>query len=81
MEKASPKLIKFRLELFLSCMFVVVTRSNKVVTNPVYDSTISAYPISGDLDGEFRTWTKDGEFYPGSNNHNEPNDLFLVAKD
>lgn len=73
--------LKFTLPLFNTGNYLVITRSNKVVTNPMYDSTISAYPISGDVDGEFRTWTKDGEFYPGSNNHNEPNDLFLLAKD
>lgn len=73
--------LKFTLPLFITGNYTVITRYSKVVTNPMYDSTITAYPISGDLDGEFRTWTKDGEFYPGSNNHNEPNDLFLVAKD
>ena len=78
----APTLLnKFSLALFNTGNYLVITRSNKIVTNPMYDSTISAYPISGDVDGEFRTWTKDGEFYPGSNNHNEPNDLFLLAKD
>ena len=78
----APTLLnKFSLPLFNTGNYLVITRSNKIVTNPMYDSTISAYPISGDLDGEFRTWTKDGEFYPGFNNHNEPNDLFLLAKD
>ena len=79
--RSSNQRLKFTLPLFNTGKYLVVTRNNKVVTNPMYDSTISAYPISGDLDGEFRTWTKDGEFYPGSNNHNDPNDLFLLAKD
>ena len=79
--RAPKQLNKFSLALFSTGKYLVVTRNNKVVTNPMYDSTISAYPISGYLDKEFRTWTKYGEFYPGSNNHNEPNDLFLLAKD
>lgn len=56
----------------------VVTRDGKEVESFTYEPSSGAYPVSGYVDGEFRTWTKEGEFYPGSRKHRDLNDLFMV---
>ena len=56
----------------------VVTRDGKEVESFTYEPSSGAYPVSGYIDGEFRTWTKEGEFYPSSRKHRDLNDLFMV---
>ena len=56
----------------------VVTRDGKEVESFTYEPSSGAYPVSGYVDGEFRTWTKEGEFYPSSRKHRDLNDLFMV---
>ena len=56
----------------------VITRDGKEIESFTYEPNSGAYPCSGYLDGAFRTWTKDGEFYPGSRKHRDLNDLFMV---
>ena len=56
----------------------VVTRDGKEVESFTYDPSSGAYPVSGYVDNEFRTWTKEGEFYPSSRKHRDLNDLFMV---